>query len=169
MSERSNHLRSGIARLCRVWRIPPVLCRRRRSTPSRLTPPDERYLRRIHDFRQLLNGEWYWDVFVALYEGPLQYTDLLNRIRERNSENGWPGRAHRHLQESTLSRTLRRLTEGELLVRDQASQFPFPTTYQLSPTARELLTVMAPAVEWAESHADLLVRVQKRRRVGLDE
>ncbi|GHE44060.1 hypothetical protein GCM10018785_12060 [Streptomyces longispororuber] len=53
----------------------------RRSLRPRVTPRDEEYLQLIHDFLRMVNGEWYWDVFVALQDGPLQYTDLLNAVR----------------------------------------------------------------------------------------
>ncbi|UQT54591.1 winged helix-turn-helix transcriptional regulator [Streptomyces durmitorensis] len=46
-----------------------------------------------------------------------------------------------------LSRTLQRLTQGELIERERAMDFPHATTYRLAPPARELLTVMAPAAE----------------------
>jgi DNA-binding HxlR family transcriptional regulator len=128
-----------------------------------MSPCDERYLQRIHDFRHLLNGEWHWDVLVALFDQPLRYTDLLNAIRAQTQTSNWPGRVHRHLQDGAFSRTLHRLMEAELVERDSAGRFPFPVTYRLTPTARELLTVMSPAAEWAEAHRDLLIRVQNRR------
>ncbi|MFF9897717.1 winged helix-turn-helix transcriptional regulator [Streptomyces longispororuber] len=135
-----------------------------RPAQTRLSPNDDRYLQRIHDFLRLLNGEWDWDVFVALHRGPLQYKDLLATVRAHIPTNRWPGRAHRHLQEGTLCRTLQRLTQGKLLEREKAETFPFPTRYWLTPPAQELLAVMVPAAEWAEAHADLVVLAQRRRR-----
>ncbi|MGQ4390623.1 winged helix-turn-helix transcriptional regulator [Streptomyces sp. SAS_270] len=130
-----------------------------------MTPSDTRFLQRILDFRYFLNGEWYWDVFVALHDGPLRYGDLLRTIQARIPTNNWTGKSHRNLQDGTLSRTLSRLMEAELVERDDPEKrFPFSTTYRLTPNARELLTVMLPAAEWAEAHMDLLVRVQGRRR-----
>ncbi|MFD5696533.1 winged helix-turn-helix transcriptional regulator [Streptomyces lasiicapitis] len=121
-------------------------------------------MQRIHDFLRLLNGEWYWDVFVALNDGPLQYTDLLNTMRAQTPTNNWPGRAHRYLQEGMLCRTLQRLTQAELVERERATHFPFTTTYWLSPPARELLTIMAPAAEWTETHSALLVQAQRQSK-----
>ncbi|WP_373314576.1 winged helix-turn-helix transcriptional regulator [Streptomyces longispororuber] len=70
------------------------------------------------------------------------------------------------MQEGTLCRTLQRLTERELIERERAAHFPFTTTYWLTPPARELLTVMVPAAEWARTHSELLVRAQQRRKAS---
>ncbi|MCI3928838.1 winged helix-turn-helix transcriptional regulator [Streptomyces sp. AN091965] len=80
--------------------------------------------------------------------------------------NNWPGRTHRHLQEGTLCRTLQRLTQTELIAREREVRFPFSTTYRLTPPSREILTAMAPAATWAESHAELLVRAQRGHRTS---
>ena len=145
------------------WLFKGTRWRRGRKERSSPTPDDELYLQRIHDFRQLLNGEWVWDVLVALHDGPMQYTNLLHKIREKSTDNGWPGKTHQHIQDSTLNRTLRRLEQGELVKRRRENEFPYHVTYQLMPAARELLVVIVPVVEWAESHGDLLGRVQQRR------
>jgi DNA-binding HxlR family transcriptional regulator len=55
------------------------------------------------------------------------------------------------------------LEQGELVQRRREGEFPYHVTYQLMPAARELLVVIVPVVEWAESHGDLLSRVQQRR------
>lgn len=141
---------------------------RRRQAHAGPTAGDEQYLQRIHDFLHLLNGEWDWDVFVALQDGPLLYTELLHAVRAQTPASNWPGRTHQYLQEGTLSRTLLRLTQGELIQRERATCFPFTATYQLAPPARELLTVMAPAAAWTEIHSGLLVRAQQRRHGELD-
>ncbi|MFD5696507.1 winged helix-turn-helix transcriptional regulator [Streptomyces lasiicapitis] len=133
------------------------------------TPNDERFLQLIHDFLHLLNGEWYWDVLIALSDGPLQYTRILNKVRASIPASNWPGRAHRNLQESTLSRTLLRLVQSELIERERATRFPFATTYRLTPPARELLFAMKPVAEWTETHCGLLVRAQQRRRGAVGE
>ncbi|MEU5437691.1 helix-turn-helix domain-containing protein [Streptomyces sp. NPDC020719] len=166
MSEGNDHLADAAGSAIRRHRptLPTIRPRHRRPVRTRLRPGDARYLQRILDFRQLLNGEWYWDIFVALHKGPLRYGDLLNAVRARTPANNWPGKSHRYLQDGTLSRTLGRLMEAELVERDDPDKhFPFRTTYRLTPHARQLLAVMAPAAEWADSHTDLLVRVQERR------
>jgi DNA-binding HxlR family transcriptional regulator len=110
-----------------------------------------------------VNGEWAWDVLVALHRGPLHYTILLNNIRAQGTETGWYRRKRRVLQDSPLNRTLRRLEQGELVTHVRASDFPYHATYRLSSAARELLTGAAPLVLWAETHADLLNRARQRR------
>ena len=123
----------------------------------------ECYLQSIHDLRRLLSGEWTWDVLASLRLGPLQYTVLLAAIRERSLVNGWPGRTHEYLQESTLNRTLRRLEKAELVDRSREQKFPFRTTYSLMEPARQLLVAAAPLVDWTGEHAELLDRARRRR------
>ncbi|MFC4463974.1 winged helix-turn-helix transcriptional regulator [Streptomyces xiangluensis] len=137
--------------------------RLRQRPQNPLTPDDERFARGIHDVRQLMNGEWTWDVLIALHDGPLHYTSLLNVIREQDNDTGWPGRQHRRLQDSPLNRTLRRLEQGELVMHNREPDFPYHATYELAPAAKELLTVAAPLAMWAETHTDLLERARQRR------
>ena len=138
--------------------------RRRRILHGSVTPADDAYAQRVHDVRHLLSGEWVWDILVALHRRPLQYTKLLHAIRAKPGHNGWPGRKHLYLQDSTLNRTLRRMEQGELVRHSREPQFPYHATYELSSAAEELLTAMVPVIEWAESHSDLVERVRKRRR-----
>jgi DNA-binding HxlR family transcriptional regulator len=125
-----------------------------------------RYLQRIYDLHRLLNGEWIWDVFISLHPGPLQYTGLLTAIRERSLENGWPGRNHVYLQDSTLNRTLRRLEEAELVDRSREDVFPYRVTYRLTHPAQQLLTAAVPLIDWADEHWRLLERARQRRSRG---
>ncbi|MGW5739227.1 MULTISPECIES: winged helix-turn-helix transcriptional regulator [Streptomyces] len=107
---------------------------------------------------------------MALNDGPLRYSELLNTVRAQTPVSNWPGDAHRYLQEGILSRTLQSLTQGELIERDRAVDHPYATTYHLAPPARELLTAMVPAAEWTEAHAALVTRVQGlRQRMPADE
>ncbi|MEU6573603.1 winged helix-turn-helix transcriptional regulator [Streptomyces sp. NPDC046805] len=62
-----------------------------------------------------------------------------------------------------MNRTLRRLEQGELVERIREAEFPYHTTYQLTPAAKELLDVAVPIVAWAESHSDLVERARQRR------
>jgi DNA-binding HxlR family transcriptional regulator len=127
-------------------------------------PPDEKeYLQRIIDARHLLSGEWVWDVLVALHRNAAQYTELLVSIQETSVDDGWPGRNHHHLRDATLTRTLRRLEQGELVERVRETEFPYRTTYQLSPPARELISAAVPVVLWVERHQDVVLRARQRR------
>lgn len=101
---------------------------------------------------------------MALNDGPLRYTELLNTVRAQTPVSNWPGNAHHYLQEGMLSRTLQRLTQGELIARERAMDAPYATTYRLAPPARELLTAMAPATEWTQAHSALVARVQGLRQ-----
>lgn len=101
---------------------------------------------------------------MALNDGPLRYTELLNTVRAQTPVSNWPGNAHQYLQEGILSRTLQRLTQGELIERVRPVGHPYATTYRLAPPARKLLTAMAPAVQWTEAHSALVVRVQGLRQ-----
>jgi DNA-binding HxlR family transcriptional regulator len=116
-----------------------------------------------------LNGEWVWDVFVTLHTGPVQYSNLLTAIQNKNFDDGWPGRTHVRLRDSTLNRTLRRLEQGELVERTRETEFPYHTTYHLTSAARELLDLVVPLVGWAEEHSDLVDRARQRRHEEASE
>jgi len=146
--------------------------RRRGSGESALPVPmlsGSAYLQRVHDLRHLLSGEWVWDVLTALVDGPQKYTDLLNSVRARQEDTGWPGKKHMYLRDGPLNKTLRRLEQGELVKRNQGDSFPYHTAYELTPAAQKLLVSVVPMVEWAESHADLLNRARQRRHTGETE
>ncbi|WP_416968284.1 winged helix-turn-helix transcriptional regulator [Streptomyces sp. 4F14] len=114
----------------------------------------------------MISGEWTWDTLVALYDGPLHYTRLLDTIRNQNTAPRWPGRKHHHLQDSPLNRTLRRLEEAELVQHTRESGFPGRATYELMPAARELLVAATPLALWAEEHSELVDRVRHRRKAA---
>ncbi|MFF7982867.1 winged helix-turn-helix transcriptional regulator [Streptomyces sp. NPDC007901] len=148
--------------------------RRRKPDANKLRPDSpssdkHRFLQGLHDIRHLLSGEWTWDVLVALLDEPLQYTKLLDTIRSLDNDTGWPSRKHRHLQDSQLNRTLRRLEQGELVKRTREATFPYHATYEISLAAVELLTAASSLVLWAEDHADLLDRVRQRRKEDVSD
>jgi DNA-binding HxlR family transcriptional regulator len=126
--------------------------------------PDPRaYLQSIIDVRQLAGGEWSWDVMVALQTQPAQYSDLLAAIQKTPLSDIWPGRKHLHLRDATLTRTLRRLEQAELVARVRDTEFPYHTTYRLTAPAHELLDAMLPMTAWAQRHQSLIERTRKRR------
>ncbi|MFF4506668.1 winged helix-turn-helix transcriptional regulator [Streptomyces sp. NPDC001401] len=163
MPDRTNRGSRGGGEANKESRFSGGLWRRGKSPSSSIQPGSDCYLQRAHDLRHLLSGEWVWDVLVALVDGPLQYTVLLDAIRSRQSGTCWPGRKHHYLRDGTLNRTLRRLEQGELVTHDREADFPYHSAYALTPAAKELLAMMVPLVEWAESNADLLERVRQRR------
>ncbi|MFE0104469.1 winged helix-turn-helix transcriptional regulator [Streptomyces sp. NPDC059009] len=130
-----------------------------------LAPEDARFTERFRDLRQMINGEWIPDILVALSEGPAQYSVVLSRVRERTKNDGWTSR-RRHLQESILTRTLRRMEQRELITHEREDSFPYHAHYRLTPAAVELLTAVAPFVSWAERHTDLVERARARHRAN---
>jgi DNA-binding HxlR family transcriptional regulator len=130
---------------------------------------DERSLKRLWDLRNLLNGEWIPDVLVALSSGPLRRAELLERIRSTRVPNGWSESNTRNLADTVMQRTLVRLEMSEMVehTRDERV-FPPVSLYQLSSAAEELLAALEGPVEWAEKNADLIRRVQQRRRRSED-
>ncbi|MFC4463969.1 winged helix-turn-helix transcriptional regulator [Streptomyces xiangluensis] len=63
-----------------------------------------------------------------------------------------------------MNRTLRRLEQGGLVKHNREAEFPYHSEYELTSSANEMLVVVAPVVEWAESNADLLEHARQRRR-----
>jgi DNA-binding HxlR family transcriptional regulator len=120
-------------------------------------------LQAILDVRQITGGEWAWDVLLTLLQRPSQYGDLLATIQQTPVKNLWPGKNHRRLRDATLTRTLRRLEQSELVERVRDLEFPYHTTYHISEAARELSNSILPLVQWAEHHQDLIARAQHRR------
>ncbi|MBK3564470.1 winged helix-turn-helix transcriptional regulator [Streptomyces sp. MBT62] len=55
------------------------------------------------------------------------------------------------------------MEQGELVRNTRENEFPYRSEYELAPAAKELLAVVVPVAEWAESNATLLKRVQQRR------
>jgi DNA-binding HxlR family transcriptional regulator len=121
------------------------------------------HLQSMIDVRHLVGGEWAWDVLTALLVHPAQYGELLTTIQSVPVDNRWPGRTHRQLRDATLTRTLRRLEQCELVERVREAEFPYHTTYHISEPARELLCSMLPVVQWTERHQDLVIRARHRR------
>jgi DNA-binding HxlR family transcriptional regulator len=133
------------------------------SQQSRAVSDFRVHLQCLIDVRHLVSGEWSWDVLAALLVRPAQYGDLLAAIQDVAIDNRWPGRYHRRLRDATLTRTLRRLEQCELVERVRESEFPYHTTYHISGPARELLCSMIPVVKWTEQHQALVTRAQHRR------
>ncbi|MER7877702.1 helix-turn-helix domain-containing protein [Streptomyces solisilvae] len=125
------------------------------------SPRDDIFALNLRHALHMLNGEWIPDILVALAEGPKQYSGLLGTIREKTHQDGWSGTRHLYLQESVLNRTLRRLERGELVERHREPKFPYHARYQLTAAADELLTALAPLVEWPKQHAELVNRARQ--------
>ena len=121
---------------------------------------DARYLQRSRDLRHLLNGEWIAHVLVALRTGPLHYNELFTAVQETDPFDPWTG-AERKIQSRALGRTLQRMANAGLVVRQEVRTFPRSVVYSLTPAATDLLAATEPMVEWAERHLDLIERLQQ--------
>lgn len=133
-----------------------------------VTRDEDRYLRHFRDLLHWLSREWEPDVLVSLSSGPLRYSNLLDAIRSRRTNDGWsaPDRP-RTIADSVLNRTLRQMERDELVerLRDD-SIFPPVASYRLTATAVELLHALTPAIEWTGQQAEVIERVQQLRRGG---
>ncbi len=119
-------------------------------------------LQHLLNFSHMMSGQWNPDVLLALSTGPRRYTDLLATIRTSTAVDGWSGRT-RHIQDSILNRTLRRLERDGLIFRtEEPGVWPRSVHYELSPAAHELLKAVIPGVLWSHRHQDLIVQAQQR-------
>lgn len=126
---------------------------------------DQEFLHHFYDLRQLLIDKWAPAIVVTLAHGKMRRADILATINSFSYGEEWTGQP-KQLQDSILSRTLKRMTEEGLLLRTQtdSKSFPAEVYYSLSPEMEEFLTVVEPAAEWARRHADLLERAKAHRR-----
>ena len=128
-----------------------------------LTPYDEDFLTCWGDARALTAADWVPSILVALLDGPLHY---------RRSSPGWR-RSHvsdsrtrrpRAFHESSLSRTLARMTEDGLLDREECpGAFPPSVTYALTAEARTIIDAAVPLATWAQRNHGMIRRTQRRR------
>ncbi|WP_245900439.1 winged helix-turn-helix transcriptional regulator [Prauserella shujinwangii] len=126
---------------------------------------DQELLHHFYDLRQLLIDKWAPAIIVTLAHGKMRRADILTTINSFTYGEEWTVQP-KQLQDSILSRTLKRMTEEGLLVRTQEDlrSFPAEVYYSLSPEMEEFLTVVEPAAAWARRHADLLARAKAHRR-----
>jgi DNA-binding HxlR family transcriptional regulator len=115
-----------------------------------LTPKDAEFLHHWYRARSLISPEWAPSILVALLDGPLHYRQIKEIVSSRELPNG-VAKAHRPLHESSLSRTLARMTRDGLLDRhEQVGAFPPSVTYSLTAKARAVLEAAVPLADWAQ-------------------
>jgi DNA-binding HxlR family transcriptional regulator len=115
-----------------------------------LSPDDADFLPHWYRARSLIAPEWAPSILVALLDGPLHYRQIKTIVSSR-SVSGNGAREHRPLHESSLSRTLARMTRDGLLERrEQVGAFPPSVTYSLTPAARAVLDAAVPLADWAQ-------------------
>lgn len=114
--------------------------------------------------REIFRHKWVPDVLVALQNGPLRRTELLQAIREAAAASSC---ARGTIDDSVLSYTLERLEKHALVLSEkvlQAQPENRKAVYQLTPQARSLLTVVLPATDWAAEH---LIAIQEKQRLAI--
>lgn len=111
-----------------------------------------------------LQGEWVPDIVVALWNGQKRFVDLLEEIRESDTQHRWSNRT-RPLSRQSLARTLDSMERDELVLRhEDNSATPRAVWYELTPDLRSFLEERAgPTAEWIKDHRDLIERVRRRR------
>ena len=115
-----------------------------------LTPKDADFLPHWYRARSLMSPEWAPSILVALLDGPLHYRQIKAIVSSRDVSGG-AVKAHRPLHESSLSRTLARMTRDGLLERhEQVGAFPPSVTYSLTAKARAVLDAAVPLANWAQ-------------------
>jgi DNA-binding HxlR family transcriptional regulator len=106
----------------------------------------------LHQLTRLLGGEWVPAILATLAAGPRHFTEILTTINETGEGQPDPDR---HLHDSILGRTLRRMEDNGLVVRHEiASTFPKSTTYEITPWTAATLTALTPAVQQVGSCHD---------------
>jgi DNA-binding HxlR family transcriptional regulator len=128
-----------------------------------MKPSDETFLPAVYNAKNLFGGKWMFAIAAVLLDGPLHYTDILSAVRGLDIPVDWSGK-RAVLHESILTRTLRRMTADELLVRvEDVGVFPPSVWYTLSPATRDALVAVTSLAEWVEAYPDLIARAQERR------
>ncbi|MFF4257954.1 winged helix-turn-helix transcriptional regulator [Streptomyces sp. NPDC001663] len=103
---------------------------------------------------RILRREWVTDVLEVLSAGPSQYGVLLQAIRDRTANPQQPSE-RRYIQDSVLNRTLSKLREEGLVLRDREETFPYHTTYLITEAGRQLLNALGPLASWSIRHKRL--------------
>ncbi|GAA3838127.1 hypothetical protein GCM10022403_083290 [Streptomyces coacervatus] len=103
---------------------------------------------------RILRREWVTDILEVLAAGPIQYGALLQAVRDRTPDPQHPSE-QRYIQDSVLNRTLNKLRDEALVLRDREERFPYHTTYRITVAGRQLLDALGPLASWSEQHQGL--------------
>jgi DNA-binding HxlR family transcriptional regulator len=121
-----------------------------------LTPADDDFLACWYDARALTAANWTPSILMALLDGPLHYREIKSivtsfRVSDRRTLRP------RTFHESSLSRTLSRMTNDGLLDRRECSgAFPPSVTYSLTPAARAIVDAVVPMAAWAQRNQAII-------------
>jgi len=129
----------------------------------------ERFLRRLYDLKYLFGDKWALAILVALADGPMRRVEILSTINSYSIGEEWSDK-HAVLHDSMLARTLKKMTEEGLLVRNRHAEiFPPEVFYSLTEGAADFVRLVEPAILWADEHAELIAQAQAySRRRGRD-
>lgn len=134
----------------------------RSSTTTLATMED--CLRELYDIKYLWSDKWGPAIVAALWDGPLRYNDILEKVRSYSIAAGWTDKTP-VLHESILTRTLKRMVGEGLITRSESSGGVPPSVwYTLNPSFAESYEVGLPLVDWARRNADLIARAKAHRR-----
>jgi diguanylate cyclase (GGDEF)-like protein len=159
-----NQVRAGYERLAAHQSTPQAQLIQQHFPESPVQALDHNAcLQHLRNFSHMVaSGHWNPDVLLALSTGPRRYTELLETIRASAAVDAWTGRK-RHIHDSILHRTLRRLERDGLLHRtEESAVWPRYVTYELTPAAHKLLRAVMPGVLWSHQHQELITQAQQR-------
>jgi DNA-binding HxlR family transcriptional regulator len=111
---------------------------------------DERLIRDAQVVFHVVSGRWTLLVLAALERGPRRHNDLRRAIEPIHSK--------------VLNETLHRMTDQQLLIRDEQPGVPPAVFYELSEHARALMQGLEPFLEWVGKNSLLLQRWQEQHR-----
>ncbi|WP_245950693.1 winged helix-turn-helix transcriptional regulator [Saccharothrix carnea] len=95
---------------------------------------------------------------------PLYRVEILSTVNSDSIDEIWVDK-HVVLHDSILARTLKKMREQGLIVRESCDKsFPSEVAYSLTPAVAEVLTLAEPLIEWTRIHPDLLSRAQAHSR-----
>jgi DNA-binding HxlR family transcriptional regulator len=125
---------------------------------------DERFLRGLYDLKYLFRDKWVPAILFTLSDGPMQRKDIFSTISSYSIGEEWSDK-HNTLHDSILARTLKKMTEEGLLIRERRTEtFPARVIYSLTPEVLEFLPLTESLVEWVERHPELIAQAQAYAR-----
>jgi DNA-binding HxlR family transcriptional regulator len=119
-----------------------------------VTERDDRVLRGLYDLKNLFGDKWVPAILVALRDGPLRRVEILSTVNSYSIDENWTDK-HAVLHDSILARTLKKMREQGLIVRESCDKsFPPEVAYSLTPAVAEVLTLAEPLIEWTRAHPE---------------
>ena len=127
-----------------------------------LTPADDDFLACWYDARALTAADWTPSILMALLHGPLHYREIRSMVASFQVSDRRTLRP-RTFHESSLSRTLSRMTDDGLLERHKCSgAFPPSVTYSLTPAGRAIVDAAVPMAVWAHRNRAVVHKARNK-------